>query len=83
MKTIFSSCLASMLLFISCSNNQNSGQMTPVGTHQHADGSTHENHEHDEKLNQQEFSVSQDTLAVKGDSTRKQNHEVHDHPHKH
>lgn len=83
MKTLFRSCLASMLLFLSCTNNQNSGQKPPAGTHQHADGSTHENHEQHEKPNQVEFSVSQDSLGTKVDSSQKHNHEGHDHPHPH
>lgn len=83
MKSTFFNLIAIALIFADCSNHQNSEQKTAPGMHRHEDGSTHEDHEHHDKPNQIEFTVGQDSIGMKGDSTKNKMHEEHEHPHQH
>ncbi len=70
-------CIASIILFAGCPSDKSKEHKHDNGTHQHDDGSIHQNHEED-TTKQEEFIVPADTLNKK-----EHNHDGHDHPHTH
>ena len=72
-KKIMLSIILTATLFTSCNNKKadDHGHDHTDGTHQHADGEQHANHEND-SITQQEFTVGQDSTVTK---------QVHDNQH--
>lgn len=72
------------LLFAGCSANQT--KENDNATHQHDDGSVHNNHEDESTVKQEEFIAPIDTASLKADSMHEHSHSEHsghEHPHKH
>jgi Ni/Co efflux regulator RcnB len=74
MKKILLSMAVVAMLFAACNGKKTDehGHDHTEGTHEHADGQEHENRS-DETMSQEEFTVSNDSIAKK---------EIHDHEHK-
>lgn len=66
------------ILLAACSGNQKKEHDHNDGTHQHADGSTHQNHKAD-TVKQEEFTATSDTSLNK--TEKEHSHEGHEHSH--
>ncbi|MET0758927.1 MAG: hypothetical protein ABWZ56_00790 [Flavobacterium sp.] len=73
MKKLLLSLAVTAMLFTACNDKKSEehGHDHNDGTHQHADGEAHANHENN-TVTQEEFTVGQDSAATK---------EAHDHQH--
>jgi major membrane immunogen (membrane-anchored lipoprotein) len=73
MKKLLLSMAVVALLFTACNGKKTDehGHDHTDGTHEHADGETHDNHA-DETVSQEEFTISNDSVAAK---------DTHDHEH--
>ena len=82
MKKVFFTLSLATFLLSACSDNQNKEQKLNDGTHQHEDGSVHQNHEED-TIKQEEFNAPIDTSISEEVQVKGHTHEGHEHPHKH
>jgi hypothetical protein len=81
MKKLLLSMAVVAMLFTACNGKKTDehGHDHTDGTHQHADGETHENHA-DETVSQEEFTVSNDSVAAKvAHDHEHENGEKHEH----
>ena len=72
------------LLFAGCSGDQK--KENDNATHQHDDGSVHQNHKEDNVIKQEEFTAPVDTASLKDERKHEHTHDGqdgHEHPHKH
>jgi hypothetical protein len=71
-----------ILLLSACLGNQKKVHDHSDGTHQHDEGSIHQNHEAD-TVKQEEFTTLADTSMSRTALEKEQTHEGHEHPHNH
>lgn len=87
MKHLIIAAMVAIVNLSACSGNQNSkgtdeGHSHTEGTHQHEDGSVHEDHANDNS-SQEEFSVTTDTLKTEQPTNAAHTHEGSEQPHTH
>jgi PBP1b-binding outer membrane lipoprotein LpoB len=86
MKKLFISMSIAAIFFAGCSGNKTEEHNHNDGTHQHDDGSVHQNHEDDTAVKQEEFTAPVDTASQKEEAKHEHTHDEkdeHEHPHKH
>jgi len=87
MKHLFIAAMVAAISLSACSENQNNkgtdeSHSQTEGTHQHEDGSVHEDHTSDTS-SQEEFSVTTDTLKTEQPTNAVHTHEGSEQPHAH